>query len=441
MKSLLLIAFRNVTLNWRHSLASLLSIAAAFFSLNVFQGYIHDLGDLYYVSYRHRSMFGDLMIENQAAGTPKAHSEPWKYGMSREVQNEVTKFVEKLGARATVATRFLDVQGTVTNGRVSTIFFTHGYDVLQGKTTRGELWKWNALYGEPLDLHPEGGRVILGQTLGRMLDCVPDPPVRAVAADGGYKPEVRPFKCKSDSVQISVTTDSGQLNAMDFQVGGLMDAGYLDIDKKFLWMSLPDAQTLLNTDRITYETILLSDPDDYPNVIKEFNQDLGARYPELRIMRWQDNERAGDLYNKTMSLLHIFRNFVVIVIISISTLSVLNTMTKSLSERIREIGTLLSIGFRKVHIRIIFISESIFLGALGIILGFLASAASAALVNHIGFFYKAGLLSEPVPFRIKLSLELTCISAFGLISLAALATTWACQRVLKKRIVECLQHA
>jgi putative ABC transport system permease protein len=274
-----------------------------------------------------------------------------------------------------------------------------------------------------------------------MLDCNPNPKVRAVAVDGGYKPELRPFECKSNSVQLSVTTDAGQLNALDLDVSGLVDAGYLDIDRKFIWMSIQDAQTLLHTERITYETLLIKHPYDIPKISAEFHDEIEARHPELRIMPWQENVRAGDLYKKTMALLTVFRNFVVIVIISISTLSVLNTMTKSLSERTREIGTLLSLGFRKSHIRWIFISESIFLGLLGIILGFIGTELSTVVINHAGIFYKAGLLSEPVPFRIKLAWFTIFISAFGLMALAACATTWACARVLRRRIIECLHHA
>jgi putative ABC transport system permease protein len=89
MKTFLKMSFRNVILNWRHSLASLLSIAAAFFALNLFQGYISDLADLYEVSYRERSMLGDLMIEHQEARSPKANANPWDYSLNLEIQNAI----------------------------------------------------------------------------------------------------------------------------------------------------------------------------------------------------------------------------------------------------------------------------------------------------------------------------------------------------------------
>lgn len=441
MMTLIRIAFGNVILNWRHSLASILSVSAAFFSLNVFQGYIHDVGRLYYTSYRQRSMFGDLTILNRAAKTPAERADVWTYGLDPPLQDEIKDFIKAHSDEIQTGVRFLDLQGLITNGKISTIFFTHGYDLAEGAILRGDLWKWNTVYGEPLELHPEGGRILVGQALGHMLGCVPKAKMKAVAATGGYEPVSRPFVCRDNSMQLTVTTDAGQLNALDLDVVGLIDGGYLDVDSKFLWMSLPDAQTLMHTDRISYENLMLRNPDEIDRVASEFRDQFGISRPELKIIPWQDIPDIGDLYNQSMELLGVFRNFVSIVIVAISSLSVLNTMTKSLSERIREIGTLLAIGFRKTHIRIIFVTEAILLSLIGITVGGVVSLLVGTGINSAGIFYKAGLLSEPVPFRIYLMWQLSLISAVGLVLLAALATIWACRRALQKQIVECLHYA
>lgn len=440
MKLLFRIALRNVTLHWRHSIASLLSIMAAFLSLNVFQGYIQDLEHLYYVSYRHRSMYGDLLVMHRDSETPDARAEPWKFGLTPPMQEAIRSFASSRADAISATARFLELSGTVSNGATSTIFISLAYDDREASKLRGDLWKWNTLYGEPMFLHPEGGRVLIGQALGRILGCLPDPPVRALVFEGGYEPKNRPYQCKTSSLQISATTDSGQINALDLNVAGLIDAGYSDIDRRYLNLSLKDAQTLLNTDRVSNIALLLNNPSDAARIQREFEQDVRSKIPELSILRWQDHPRIGDLYNRTMELLSIFRNFVVAVIISISALSVLNTMTKSLTERTREIGTLLSLGFRGRHIRAIFVSESLLLGLFGIAMGICSSSVIAFAINHAGIFYKAGMLSEPVPFRIALNLPIMLLSAAGLLALTVLATLAATGRVLQKRIIECLQH-
>lgn len=440
MKPLLLIAIRNVTLNWRHSLASLLSITAAFFSLNIFQGYIHDLGNLYFVGYRNRSMYGDLMIENRLSDSIEARAEPEKFRLDPAMQDAVMAYAKRHPERVDVAVRFLNFQGTISNGSISTIFLGRAYDAKEGAHVRGDLWRWDALYGEPLYLHSEGGGILLGQQLGRMLGCAPNPVVSSLASTGGYAAINRPFHCQAPSVQLTSTTDSGQVNAIDLDTLGLVDAGYVDIDRKFITVNLADGQTLLNTKTISYVTFLLREPGELEAVKAEFESEVVARHPSLRILRWQDHALVGDLYNRSMELLGIFRNFVVIVIISISALSVMNTMTKSLSERTREVGTLMSLGFRRKHIRFIFLAESLFLCLIGIAIGGASSFATALIINKVGILYKAGILSEPVPFRIALDVNVAALSIVGLVVLSAIATLAALQRVLKMRIVECLHH-
>jgi putative ABC transport system permease protein len=441
LNPLLLIAVRNVTLNWRHSLASLLSITAAFFSLNIFQGYIHDLGNLYYVSYRNRSMLGDLIIENRDGDSAAAKADPEKFQITAEMQATLQEFNARHADLIQASARFLNVQGSITNGGISTIFLGRGYDATEGAKIRGALWNWDALYGEPLSLHTEGGVMLVGQSLGITLGCTPDPKVRAATSDGGYQPVNRPFKCTTPSMQLSSTTENGQLSAIDLTPVGIIDAGYVDIDRKYVSMNLSDAQKLLDTKSVTFMTLLLSGSDrDIEAVKADFAREVEPKFPELHVVRWQDHPTIGDLYNRSMDLLGIFRNFVVIVIISISTLSVLNTMTKSLSERTREVGTMLSIGFRARHMRVVFLTESVLLCAIGLFIGGVGSLVVEAVVNRVGILYKAGLLSEPVPFRISLDARVAALSIFGLLALSSVATLVALSRVLRKRIVDCLHY-
>jgi putative ABC transport system permease protein len=171
-----------------------------------------------------------------------------------------------------------------------------------------------------------------------------------------------------------------------------------------------------------------------------FADEVRKSFPMLHVVRWQDQPSIGDLYNRSLEFLSIFRNFVVIVIISISVMSILNTMTKSLSERTREVGTLLSFGFRHNHIRIVFLAEALLLCSLGLAFGGVGSIVTQFIVNKVGILYKAGLLSEAVPFRITLDPVVMLIATLVLLALSALATIAALQRVLKKPIIDCLHH-
>ncbi|MBS1969346.1 MAG: ABC transporter permease [Bdellovibrionales bacterium] len=437
MKSLLKIALRNVFLHWRQSLAATISLAAGLISLVMFQGYMKDVERIYQESFRSRMMWGDVVVENLNLRHAEGRAEPWKYEVTPSEQEFVKKFFDQYKNKIDAYNRFLSINGMVTNGKTSTIFRGYGYDLAEGEKTRAPDWGWNALYGSPLK---EQHTVLVGQSLGKILGCVPDQKVKMMNAVAGYKPEVRPFHCSSPDIQLNITTPEGQLNALDLQVVGLMDALYKDIDDKFLATSLEDAQTLMNTKNISYITVKFIEKGSYiDGIIKEFNAAAEKAGLQQRMSRWE-NHIIGEMYVRTMSLLGVFRNFVVSIIVAIAGLSIFNTMMKLVKERTREIGTLRSIGFVPKQILYIFVSEAVTLSFIGGVIGSIIAIVGTLILNGVGIVYKAGVLVEPVPFQILISPNLYVFS-FIFLSLLAAVTTWiVCRSTLKNSTAENLTY-
>ncbi len=431
-----LIAFRNVKVHWRQSLAALLSISAAFFSFVLFQGYMLDVERLYLDGYRNRSMYGDVIVENKYAFASKASQDPWKYELSAQDQEIISRAIAHRKEKLAGNVRFLNFQGLVATGTSSKIFLAQATDVDRGAQVR-EQWIWNVLYGEPLHVSKAAAPVIMGQGLGFQIGCEPIRKIYSLRPEGGYPPEVREFSCRRPDIQISVTTEGGNLNAMDFEVVGLMDAGYKDIDSRYLMMPLPLAQQLLNTDRISLWTLKLKDQVNKKDFVRDFHAEISAQNPDLRAVDWVDHQ-AGDLFKKTMSLLNIFRNFVTIVVAFISVLSVMNTMVKIVKERTREIGTLLSLGFQRTQVMGIFLLEALFLATLGCLLGALISVVSSLILNAVGITYKAGILSQPVYFQVDINLGLYLTAVALLLTVTVLTSYLTCRSTVQRKIVECL---
>jgi putative ABC transport system permease protein len=259
-------------------------------------------------------------------------------------------------------------------------------------------------------------------------------------AVAGYKPEVRPFHCSSPDIQLNITTPEGQLNALDLQVVGLMDALYKDIDDKFLATSLEDAQTLMNTKNISYITVKFLKKGGYiDDIINDFNAQAEKAGLQQRMIRWE-NHIIGEMYVRTMDLLGVFRNFVVSIIVAIAGLSIFNTMMKLVKERTREIGTLRSIGFLPKQILYIFVSEAVTLSFIGGLIGSLIAVIGTLILNGVGIVYKAGVLVEPVPFQILISPNLYVFSFIFLSLLAALTTWIVCRSTLKNNTAENLTY-
>ena len=434
------IALRNVRVNWRHSLAALISIGCAYFSLVVFQGFINNSEALYYMAYQHRGMYGDVIIENKDIFSKDARLNPFKYYLNEKDQAFINGYLAEHSQDIKAKVRFLEAQGVITNGLTSNVFVGEGHDLEEGWVMRSHVWEWNTIYGAPIEQAKQVDSVLLGRALGRVVGCVPETVINPARAEGGYIPAVRPFKCLREDLQLMASTEKGQVNAFDLTAVGLLDGGYKELDARLVSMSLGNAQMMLGTKKITYETVLLNSLDKIPDFISGFTKVSAAEFSHLHMVRWQDH-LAGEMYVKTMSVLYIFRNFVVVVIGIISALTVLSSTMKTVTERTREIGTLQSIGFNKKKVLLIFLLESVGLALLGCFIGFVVALVVTFWVNSMHIYYQPSNFSQPIPMHIDVNPEVYIFAIVSLMILNILTVWVACRRVLRKSIVDCMNHA
>ncbi|MEK6627252.1 MAG: FtsX-like permease family protein [Bdellovibrionota bacterium] len=433
------IAYRNVKKNWRHSLSALLSLSASFVSLVLFDGYIDNLTQMYEDSFRHRSMLGDLIIEKPEIHTKSGLAEPWKYSLFEHEQVDLENFLKEQKELVNNRVRFLNFQGLITNGNQSAIVLGRGFDVISGEKVRGQNWSWNATLGLPLHKSNIEFSAMLGQGLAKKLGCTWDFSHRIHSYTGGYEAKERSFDCPSKDLQISVMTSDTQLNAVNVSAVGLMDAGYRDIDDRYLITSLETAQTLLNSKNVTMMAVELKNPNEKNKFIEFFNQKFATQYPQIKIMTWLEHP-IGGTYIKILDLMSIFRNFVVLVILIISTLSVVNTLIKIIKERSREIGTIRSLGFKTKQVVKMFMYETFLLTLCGNFIGIVASLLLTLILNSIQIRYKAGLLSESVLFKINFTFY-GYLNAFSiLVFVSFLACLYSTRHELNKKIIENLDH-
>ena len=439
MKILAQIAFRNTLKNWRQSLAAIISISAGFLSLVLFQGYMTDVNRMYEDGYNHRAMYGHILIENPKLHTTEGKSRSEEFLMTKEQQDKVSQFLKDQASLVQESVRFLPVTGMVTNGRNSFIFVAMGYDIEAGARMRAPHWTWETLYGVPMHIKNDPQGVVLGQSLGFLLGCVPVKKETNMVQNYGYKAEDRPFQCLRDSIQLSATTITGQLNAIDLNVVGLIDGGYKDIDEKWMKISIENAQMLMNTDQIRFVSVLLKKKNDLDHFTDRFNDFAKKENLPLVAKKWYEHPIA-DLYNQIKSLLGIFQAFIVTVILTISSLSVLNTVVKSVKERTREIGTLRSIGFTGRQVGALFSMEAFYLSMMGVTVGSLIAILTTFSVNQAQILYRAGLLSEPIVFHIgyDFSAYLLCTILLGI--LAVLASHVAVKSTVNASVSENLTH-
>lgn len=433
------IAVRNSIKNWRHSLSALLSLSASFVSLVIFDGYIDDVNKMYLENYSRRQMLGDLIVENVNYNSDIGKIDPWAYSLTDEDQNSINDLAKNNFPEIKTMVKNLNFKGIVTNGQQTQIFIGRGIDLKEGALLRGSKWAWNINNGKPLDYFQNENVLALGMGLSEKLNCHWDKSQKVLAFYGDVQPIERPFDCLTKDLQLSTTTSEGQLNAIDLQVGALINAGYKDIDNRYIQTSLNIAQTLTDTTKVSFISIDIGDKSKTKKVRDQLNQYFKLNRPHLRAIQWQDHP-MGEMYLKTIDFLEIFRNFMILVLFFVSTLSVVNTMIKIVKERTKEIGAMRSFGFLKNKIIQLFVVESICLSVIGTLFGIFFSLGITLMLNISGITYNAGVLSEPIYFKISF-LPFAYLSAFLLLIFVSIVSTLiATRQTVRGEIVENLNY-
>jgi putative ABC transport system permease protein len=437
-KRLAAIGRRNVTRNWRHSLASSLAILAGFTAVSLFDGFLNDIRRVNEQGYSMRGMQGDVIIQRKDAQF-KLVEDAFAYSLTKEEQDVVEEILAK-DPDFDLRVRMLEVKGMIANGRNNAIAIGMAYDVPEGLKMRSALWGWNTIAGQPFHEAGIDDAILVGNGLGRMMDCVPKVDViKVMRRGGGYIPENRPFECERPSLQVSASTEAAQVNALDLKVVGIVDGGFREQDKHWITMPLTTAQKLLDTDKITSMNVRLKPGADRAAFIKRFKAATSARGLNLDAMRWQDHA-VGGVMRGSMQILETFRNLFMVIVVTICVLSVSNTMMKSVSERIREIGALRSFGFKRRDISIMFMYEGVFLALFSCLAGIAVTFLCSLMLNFSGITYKAGILSAPIYLTVALNPTVWMLNTIWLTSLAAGTAWFAARKAATMVVADAMRH-
>lgn len=438
LRPLVRIAWRNVRKHWRHSLGAMLSIVVGFIAIGLFQGYLADLEALQRDWYVHRGMMGHVIVERRGASGSEGREDPWKFSLHGEEQQFLEEYLQRHADQVATRMRILQLAGLASTGRAGVMFVAWGLDVAESTTLRRE-WAWNATAGKPLhEAGPNG--VVVGNGLGSLLDCTGPSPAAALDELGKPIAAVRPLSCRQPLLQLSSTTESGQLNVIDPTIVGMFDAGLKDVDGKFLHLPLASAQRLADTDAVSMYAILLRDERESAAFVADLRQAARARALDLGVMRW-DEHPIADLFRRTDSILDIYRNLVILIVVAIAGMSVLTTMLKSVNERVREIGTIRSIGFRRRHVIWLFTIEAAILALVSSGVGLLATWLLTHGINAAHISYDGGVAATPIPLTVSLEPG-ACLFAIAFLSgVAVLAALLPARRAARLGIPDALGHA
>lgn len=168
-----------------------------------------------------------------------------------------------------------------------------------------------------------------------------------------------------DSVVVQARTHQGAINALSVPVAGILTTSNLALDKMTVW--LPKALTvdLLRTELPSHVLLDLEDRDD----VFDFAERLvDAQGSAVMSYTWLD-----EVYD-LLELQKVRRkalNFLVFMLLAMSSLAIANTILMAAHERTREVGTLRALGMTRADILKLFLIEG---GLLGTVAGSVGAA-------------------------------------------------------------------
>ncbi|CAK1930726.1 putative ABC transport system permease protein [Vibrio crassostreae] len=245
-----------------------------------------------------------------------------------------------------------------------------------------------------------------------------------------------------DWVTLLATTSDGALNAFDFKVQGIYSTGVPELDKRQLYVHITTAQELLASDKVSTLSVFLFETNKTSTVQQRIRMALdkqdAQQGSEIEITPWQDRAffytKVKDLYDRIFGIMGAVMALVVFV-------SLFNTMTMSVTERTREIGTLSALGSYPSEIVAGFLKEAGLLAVIGSAIGALVSGLVSVLllVVDIQMPPPPGR-TEGYPLNIYFSLELVGYATLGVLTICLLAAYFSARKGVNKPITEALVY-
>ena len=243
-----------------------------------------------------------------------------------------------------------------------------------------------------------------------------------------------------DWITLLATTSEGALNAYDFKVRGLYSTGVPELDKRQLYIHIQSAQELLLSDKVSTLSVFLNDTAQTDAMMPLIDSQLNLMVEGqgIELTPWQDR---AFFYNNVKNLYDLIFGMMGLVMGLVVFVSLFNTMTMSVTERTREIGTLSALGSFRGEIIRGFLRESGLLAVIGAGTGALMSAALSLflMLVEVKMPPPPGY-SEGYPLQVYFSLELVLYATSGVLVICLVAAFFSARKGVNKPITEALSY-
>lgn len=428
------LAFKNLLRNPRRSLVTGLAIATGFMGLTLFNAYSYRIERALAIGTIYTNHAGHISIIKKG-WFEKGLSKPKPFSLSEKDQKELANFLKTYDQEILFTAPLYVGIGLISNGCRSLPFYLKGLDrtyrthMLQSP----EFKRWTTFidkkypgssYANFTDVDTP---LMITQNLAYLLNK------KAIYVNAHSLPPSQLIDCQKDSKNVLISKDpsvqllaknsDGGFSALDANIVGQYIVGFSFLDDVSIEGPLTLAQKLYDTQSISRLLLFLK----YPNTLNHWKSQIQPRFQKhfshLEMVFYND-ARVSPFYVGTASFLKSLTFlFVLIAGLSIA-LTIINSLTISILERSREIGTFRALGFTPSQVAWIFGREMLILTLLSLILGWILASTATIVINSAGFTYSPPGASTEIRLEVALEPQFQIITFFALGFLVLIVSYW-----------------
>jgi ABC-type lipoprotein release transport system permease subunit len=244
-----------------------------------------------------------------------------------------------------------------------------------------------------------------------------------------------------DRVTLVGRATHDQMRRRTMTIGGIYDMGIPELEKRMVYVSLAEAQTLFDLrDQATEVAAYLESVGQERSVVGS----LQTALPGYEVDAWDtldpSTKRTMEMEDQVMGIFGL-------IILLIAGVGVLNLMLMAVFERTREIGLVAAMGLKRRESVILFLLEGILIGLLGAMVGCALGGMVIAYYGTVGLEWAAAateyselaaLLGGRIYFSVGMDVLLS--RALTVTIIAALASLYPAWQASKREPAEALHY-
>jgi putative ABC transport system permease protein len=209
----------------------------------------------------------------------------------------------------------------------------------------------------------------------------------------------------NDELILMTTDPGGAQHSLQASLTAIIDFPNPTASKSMIYLALPAAQKLVGSEGEINQIVISLEDTKYR---KEVSALLNQKLEKFNLIA-EPWDEINKFFANIMNLQNVIFSVVMAVIMIFVVFAIIVTGFMTVSERTREIGTLMAIGYKRKHIIRLFLLESTFLGLAG---GLAGVFVGSIIVGLMGF--------QGVPFLIPGTIDKVILYPFNSIYFIAL---------------------